>query len=69
MEHSSCAAAITHHFEVYNSIFQTLPLLVIEQAALQWLCGQGDSPAPEEVLDKLVVRTMVGIVNAGRNAV
>ena len=46
-----------------------LPLLVIQQAALQWIDGQGDAPAPPEVLEKLVVRSMFGIVNAGRNAV
>ena len=46
-----------------------LPLLVIQQAALQWLDGQGQSPAEAAVLEKLVVRTMFGIINAGRNAV
>ena len=46
-----------------------LPLLVIQQAALQWIDGQGQAPAEREVLEKLVVRTMFGIVNAGRNAV
>ena len=46
-----------------------LPLLVIQQAALQWIDGQGDAPAPPEVLEKLVVRSMFGIVKAGRNAV
>ncbi|MCH1582676.1 MAG: phosphoenolpyruvate carboxylase [Flavobacteriales bacterium] len=46
-----------------------LPLLVIQQAALQWIDGQGQAPAEKEVLEKLVVRTMFGIVNAGRNAV
>lgn len=46
-----------------------LPLLVIQQAALQWVDGQGQAPAEKEVLEKLVVRTMFGIVNAGRNAV
>ena len=46
-----------------------LPLLVIQQAALQWIDGQGQAPADAEVLQKLVVRSMFGIVNAGRNAV
>ena len=46
-----------------------LPLLVIQQAALQWIDGQGSAPAAPEVLQKLVVRSMFGIVNAGRNAV
>ena len=46
-----------------------LPLLVIQQAALQWLDGQGTPPADRAVLEKLVVRTMFGIINAGRNAV
>jgi phosphoenolpyruvate carboxylase len=46
-----------------------LPLLVIQQAALQWIDGQGTPPAASETLQKLVVRSMFGIVNAGRNAV
>lgn len=46
-----------------------LPLLVLQQAALQWIDGQGRAPATPEVLEKLVVRSMFGIVNAGRNAV
>lgn len=46
-----------------------LPLLVIQQAALQWIDGQGEPGMPEDVLKKLVVRSMFGIVNAGRNAV
>ena len=59
--------AIAESIDLRESII--LPLLVIQQAALQWLDGQGESPAPKEVLEKLVVRTMFGIVNAGRNAV
>ena len=30
---------------------------------------QGQAPGEQEVLEKLVVRSMFGIVNAGRNAV
>ncbi len=59
--------AIAESIDLRESII--LPLLVIQQAALQWLDGQGHPPAEKEVLEKLVVRTMFGIVNAGRNAV
>lgn len=59
--------AIAESIDLRESII--LPLLVIQQAALQWLDGQGEAPAEKEVLEKLVVRTMFGIVNAGRNAV
>mgnify|MGYP003779987067 CR=1 FL=1 len=59
--------AIAESIDLRESII--LPLLVIQQAGLQWLDGQGDAPAPKEALEKLVVRTMFGIVNAGRNAV
>ncbi len=46
-----------------------LPLLVIQQAALAWIDGEGNAPGEQEVLEKMVVRSMFGIVNAGRNAV
>jgi phosphoenolpyruvate carboxylase len=59
--------AIAESIDLRESII--LPLLVIQQAGLQWLDGQGDAPAPKAALEKLVVRTMFGIVNAGRNAV
>ena len=59
--------AIAESIDLRESII--LPLLVIQQAALQWLDGQGTPPAEPAVLEKLVVRTMFGIVNAGRNAV
>ena len=59
--------AIAESIDLRESII--LPLLVIQQAALQWLDGQGKPPAERAVLEKLVVRTMFGIINAGRNAV
>lgn len=59
--------AIAESIDLRESII--LPLLVIQQAALQWLDGQGTPPAERSVLEKLVVRTMFGIINAGRNAV
>ena len=59
--------AIAESIDLRESII--LPLLVIQQAALQWLDGQGEAPGPKEALEKLIVRTMFGIVNAGRNAV
>ena len=59
--------AISQSINLRESII--LPLLVIQQAALQWLDGQGNPPADRAVLEKLVVRTMFGIINAGRNAV
>jgi hypothetical protein len=43
--------------------------LVIQQAALAWIDGEGNAPGEQEVLEKMVVRSMFGIVNAGRNAV
>lgn len=61
------APDIAESIDLRESII--LPLLVIQQAALQWLDGQGTPPADRAVLEKLVVRTMFGIVNAGRNAV
>jgi phosphoenolpyruvate carboxylase len=61
------APAIAESIDLREGII--LPLLVIQQAALQWLDGQGQSPAEAAVLEKLVVRTMFGIINAGRNAV
>ena len=61
------APAIAESIDLREGII--LPLLVIQQAALQWLDGQGQSPAEVAVLEKLVVRTMFGIINAGRNAV
>lgn len=61
------APAIAESIDLRESII--LPLLVIQQAALQWLDGQGEAPAERPVLEKLVVRTMFGIINAGRNAV
>jgi len=61
------APSIAESIDLRESII--LPLLVIQQAALQWLDGQGASPAAGPVLEKLVVRTMFGIINAGRNAV
>ena len=59
--------AIAESIDLRESII--LPLLVIQQAALQWLDGQGEAPTERAVLEKLVVRTMFGIINAGRNAV
>lgn len=59
--------AIAESIDLRESII--LPLLVIQQAGLQWLDGQGDAPASKAALEKLIVRTMFGIVNAGRNAV
>ena len=61
------APAIAESIDLRESII--LPLLVIQQAALQWLDDQGNAPADRNVLEKLVVRTMFGIINAGRNAV
>ena len=61
------APDIAESIDLRESII--LPLLVIQQAALQWLDGQGTPPADRAVLEKLIVRTMFGIVNAGRNAV
>ncbi|MGB1375629.1 MAG: hypothetical protein ACPG8N_07855, partial [Rhodothermales bacterium] len=43
-----------------------LPLLVIQQYALQRL---GTNPSNKEVLEKLVIRTLYGNINASRNAV
>ena len=59
--------AIAESIDLRESII--LPLLVIQQSGLQWLDGQGDAPASKAALEKLIVRTMFGIVNAGRNAV
>ena len=61
------APAIAESIDLREGII--LPLLVIQQAALQWLDDQGDAPADRSVLEKLIVRTMFGIINAGRNAV
>ena len=61
------APAIAESIDLREGII--LPLLVIQQAALQWLDNQGDAPADRSVLEKLIVRTMFGIINAGRNAV
>ena len=61
------APAIAESIDLREGII--LPLLVIQQAALQWLDDQGDAPAERRVLEKLIVRTMFGIINAGRNAV
>ena len=61
------APAIAESIDLREGII--LPLLVIQQAALQWLDDQGNPPADRSVLEKLIVRTMFGIINAGRNAV
>ena len=61
------APAIAESIDLREGII--LPLLVIQQAALQWLDNQGNAPADRSVLEKLIVRTMFGIINAGRNAV
>ncbi len=45
-----------------------LPLIVIQQYALQGLQSGKLPPATEEALRKLVLRAMFGIINAARNA-
>jgi len=45
-----------------------LPLTTIQQFALLELAREEDSPWRTEGLEKLVVRTMFGIINAARNA-
>ncbi len=42
-----------------------LPLITIQQYAIQTILENGSST---EILDKLILRTMFGIVNATRNA-
>ena len=45
-----------------------LPLLTIQQYALHRLQQQQLEPATRDVLEKLVTRTMFGIINAARNS-
>jgi phosphoenolpyruvate carboxylase len=42
-----------------------LPLITIQQYAIQTILENGGST---EILDKLILRTMFGIINATRNA-
>jgi len=44
-----------------------LPLVIIQHYALQCLNNDNSEEALTEIYDKLVIRTVYGIVNAGRN--
>jgi phosphoenolpyruvate carboxylase len=44
-----------------------LPLVIIQHYALQCLNNDNSAEALTEIYDKLVIRTVYGIVNAGRN--
>ncbi len=45
-----------------------LPLLTIQQYALNRLHGKSTDPALKEVYEKLITRSMFGIINAARNS-
>lgn len=45
-----------------------LPLITIQQFALYQLRMNKEMPVSKEVMEKLVIRTMFGIINASRNA-
>lgn len=64
MEKDSCIAS---SIELRESLI--LPLLVIQHSCLQWLNGIGSPPADRSTIEKLLIRTMFGIINAGRNTV
>ena len=64
MEKDSCIAS---SIELRESLI--LPLLVIQHSCLQWLNGIGSPPADKSTIEKLLIRTMFGIINAGRNTV
>ena len=44
-----------------------LPLVIVQHYALQCLNNEQSDPEMTEIYDKLVIRTVYGIVNAGRN--
>jgi phosphoenolpyruvate carboxylase len=44
-----------------------LPLVIVQHYALQCLNNDNSNEALTEIYDKLVIRTVYGIVNAGRN--
>ena len=46
-----------------------LPLLIIQHSCLQWINGIGLPPTDRSTIEKLLIRTMFGIINAGRNTV
>ena len=46
-----------------------LPLVIIQHYALQQLNNASDEEAPLAIYNKLIIRTVYGIVNAGRNLV